>query len=130
YWSKRNLPSIFKHELLRVYLPVFMARLSAKSEVAYIDGFAGEGRYEDGTPGSAEMSIKIANDLAQKFNRKFHLHYREKDTKSYEKLTSVLSETTHTNLSVDEKKGDISKELGGILDSHHNRPLLAFLDPC
>ncbi|MFP7366321.1 three-Cys-motif partner protein TcmP [Corynebacterium callunae] len=130
YWAKRNLPSTFKHELLRVYLPVFMARLSSVSEVAYIDGFAGAGRYEDGSPGSAEMSIKFASDLAKSRGRKFHLHYREKDADSFEKLTSVLAENTHPNLVIDARRGDISIDLGGILENHRSHPLLAFLDPC
>ena len=51
YWDKQRLPSVLKHELLRIYLPKFGGKTGSKSNgVVYLDGYAGRGRYEDLEP--------------------------------------------------------------------------------
>jgi three-Cys-motif partner protein len=63
YWEDQALPSVLKHDLLRRYLPIFAGRTGSKSnDVVYLDGYAGRGRYDNGTPGSAELILKIAED--------------------------------------------------------------------
>ena len=55
YWEGPGLPSDFKHDLRRRYLPQFGGKTGSKAPgVVYFDGYAGRGRYEDDTPGSAE----------------------------------------------------------------------------
>jgi three-Cys-motif partner protein len=61
YWERQGLPSVFKHDLLRRYLPRFAAKTGSKAPgVVYLDGYAGRGRYEDETPGSAGRILQIA----------------------------------------------------------------------
>src|SRR5690348_5065034 len=63
YWQGKALPSVFKHELLRRYIPPFGGMTSTQSQsrrVVYVDGYAGEGRYEDGDPASAEIALRVA----------------------------------------------------------------------
>ncbi|MFE7243792.1 hypothetical protein [Streptomyces sp. NPDC057580] len=51
YWQGKALPSVFKHELLKRYLPPFGGMTGTQSHdkrVVYLDGYAGEGRYESG----------------------------------------------------------------------------------
>jgi hypothetical protein len=59
YWQGKALPSVFKHELLRRYIPPFGGMTGTQAQdrrVVYLDGYAGEGRYENGDPGSAEIA--------------------------------------------------------------------------
>jgi three-Cys-motif partner protein len=63
YWGEQRLPSVFKHTLLDKYVPQFAgmtgSRATAK-RVVFLDGFAGRGRYKDGSPASAERILRIA----------------------------------------------------------------------
>ena len=63
YWEQQRLPSVFKHDLLSRYLPIFAGKTGSRAPgVVYLDGYAGRGRYEDGTPGSAERILQIAEN--------------------------------------------------------------------
>ncbi|MFJ4569047.1 hypothetical protein ACIP4U_36425 [Streptomyces caelestis] len=60
----QSTASAFKHELLRRYIPPFGGMTSTQSQdrrVVYVDGYAGEGRYESGEPGSAEIALRLAS---------------------------------------------------------------------
>lgn len=53
YWGGQNLPSVFKHTLLDGYVPQFAGMTGSRStekRVVFLDGYAGRGRYADGTP--------------------------------------------------------------------------------
>lgn len=64
--SNRHAQSVFKHEILRQYMVPFVAMLgsySAGKRVVVLDGFAGRGRYSDGTPASAELILQAVESL-------------------------------------------------------------------
>ncbi|WP_326751191.1 hypothetical protein OH738_36485 [Streptomyces hirsutus] len=66
YWADKALPSVFKHDLLKRYLPQFGGMTGTRSRdkrVVYLDGYAGEGRYENGDPASGEIALQVAKDL-------------------------------------------------------------------
>ncbi|MFG2885677.1 hypothetical protein ACGFYV_25865 [Streptomyces sp. NPDC048297] len=51
---------MFKHDLLKRYLPQFGGMTGTQSydkRVVYLDGYAGEGRYENGASASAEIAL-------------------------------------------------------------------------
>jgi three-Cys-motif partner protein len=67
YWEYQGLPSVLKHELLLRYLPIFAGKRGSKSaSVVYLDGYAGRGRYDNGTSGSAELILKVAEDYKER----------------------------------------------------------------
>src|SRR6266705_453348 len=44
YWEQQMLPSVFKHDLIRRYLPVFAGKTGSRAgSVVYLDGYAGRG---------------------------------------------------------------------------------------
>ncbi len=50
-----------KHQIVGTYLSLFLGKLGKFGDrVYYVDGFAGQGRLEDGTEGSALIAAKIA----------------------------------------------------------------------
>lgn len=53
-----------KHEILRKYLQPWLLKITeVNSEVRYIDGFAGWGRYQDGSPGSPLIAMNVAQEI-------------------------------------------------------------------
>ena len=56
--SNDHAQSMFKHAIIKNYMPPFLAMTGSTSDrrrVVVMDGFAGRGRYADGSPGSAEI---------------------------------------------------------------------------
>jgi three-Cys-motif partner protein len=96
YWQGKALPSVFKHELLRRYIPPFGGMTGTQAQdgrVVYLDGYAGEGRYENGDPGSAEIAMRVASYYR---TRGLHLacYFVEQQPKSFERLQQVLRSYT------------------------------------
>jgi hypothetical protein len=55
-----------KHGILERYFPVCVGKTGSRSpgrRVAYLDGFAGPGMHQDGTPGSPELALRTAIKL-------------------------------------------------------------------
>lgn len=66
FFESKKSAAILKHAILSRYLVQFTAKTGSRSpqgRVAFVDGHAGEGRYEDGEPGSPALAIKTAKDL-------------------------------------------------------------------
>ncbi|MBT2546054.1 three-Cys-motif partner protein TcmP [Streptomyces sp. ISL-44] len=76
---------MLKHELLRRYLPPFGGMTGTQAQdgrVVYLDGYAGEGRYENGEPGSAEIALRVAaHHRSRGLNRS--CFFVEQDAKSF-----------------------------------------------
>jgi three-Cys-motif partner protein len=57
--------SLRKHRLLGKYLKPFSAKVGSWAKVIYcVDGFAGVGKYDDGSPGSPLLMAQLANECA------------------------------------------------------------------
>lgn len=53
FFKEKRDWSIFKDDLLKNYLiPYFAKLLATRRDIIFIDGFAGKGKFEDGTNGS------------------------------------------------------------------------------
>lgn len=53
-----------KHQMFSRYLRVFAYKLQSRfSSILIVDGFAGGGRYEDGSPGSPVLAAQLNDDL-------------------------------------------------------------------
>lgn len=121
--------AVFKHAILKCYLPTFaskVGRFSSGHRVAYLDGYAGPGAYEDGTPGSPALALDTAKYLAE--IRDVHCYLVEEDLAQVEKLAAVvaasgLAEHAHV------RRGDVSTHLVELLAEIGEAPLFAFLDP-
>jgi three-Cys-motif partner protein len=61
-----RLWSEIKHDILRKYLRLFVNKLGSAGRIYYIDGFAGQGKYDDGKEGSALIAARLAAKDAAK----------------------------------------------------------------
>lgn len=131
YWAAPELPSVFKHALLSRYLPKFGGMTgSGGREVVYLDGYAGKGRYEDGTPGSAERVLMIAADHQAKNLVRWTCFFSEKHAPSYSRLEAVAAEYRARGVDARAFHGDVVGLVEQVLAAAVGRPLFLFLDPC
>jgi three-Cys-motif partner protein len=129
--SSRHAQSVFKHEILRQYMPPLVAMLGSYSDrkrVVVLDGFAGRGRYPDGTPASAELILQAMESLRQ--SRQVSAFFVEKSEKDYQALSAVVDEYIGRGLLAKATSGAVDGHLDAIVTAANGVPLFLFLDPC
>ncbi|MEP9384234.1 three-Cys-motif partner protein TcmP [Nocardioides sp. KR10-350] len=123
--------SIFKHEILKQYSTVFLAKVASRStggRVMVLDGFAGRGRFVDGTPGSAELFMSAAVGLAPRTVASIRLFEKNRD--DAERLADVVAEYRAMGLDVTSECADVETRLSAAIKEADGIPLFLFLDPC
>ncbi len=119
-WSQR------KHESLSGYVPQFARILGQHyGPVFVVDGFAGQGYYDDGTvreDGSPLVIAKIAQELNGYDLRCINVEYLGPEFDS-------LSEATASFPKVDNRHGAFADHVDGILRDIAGAPTFFFLDP-
>lgn len=132
YWDDARSQGVLKHKLMAEYLPVFFIRTSSVGKsAAYIDGFAGRGKYADGGLGSAGLMLEFA--AAQLYGRsrtKLALRLFEKDANSFDHLQSLSQTYASRRIDVVCEKGDVTDKLAQTLEPLIGMPAFLFLDPC
>jgi three-Cys-motif partner protein len=130
FWEQQRLPSVLKHDLLRLYLPIFAGKTGSQAPgVVYLDGYAGRGRYEDERPASAEQILQIAERQgAQGIN--YRLFFYERDPESFSVLEGVVGEYVARGVQAEAVDSEVISGLGQVVDAAVNKSLFLFLDPC
>ena len=127
----RHAQSVFKHEILRQYMPPLVSMLgsySAGKRVVVLDGFAGRGRYLDGTPASAELILQAMENL--KRSRQVSAFFVEKNGKDHGALSAVVEEYVARGLLAKAMPGTVDEHLDAVVAAAAGVPLFLFLDPC
>jgi three-Cys-motif partner protein len=114
--------------VLRRYLPVYAGKTGSRTPVVFLDGYAGPGRYADGSPGSPELMVQTAQALSELRTIDIHCVFVERDREHRERLQRLLvdelgdqdSEVLH---------GRIEDRLGQVVAGAAGRSLFVFLDP-
>jgi three-Cys-motif partner protein len=128
FFDRRQAAAVLKHGVLERYLPVFIGKTGSQSlgkRVVYIDGYAGPGMYRDGTPGSPELALRTAIELAEM--REAWCFFVERDRSSYETLRSHLERIGHDRWTA--YRGRVEDHMDEMLSKAVGLPLFAFLDP-
>ncbi|PJN21425.1 hypothetical protein CG736_33310 [Kitasatospora sp. CB02891] len=132
YWHAPALPSVFKHSLLSRYIPKFGGMTGSKSggEVVYLDGYAGEGRYENGESGSVDTVLRIAADHQARAAVRWTCFFAERSASSFARLEALVGEYRSRGVDARAFHGDVLGLLDEVLKTATGRPLFLFLDPC
>ena len=128
FFGQRSPQAVLKHGLLTRYAYYFAGRAgsAAHGRVAYIDGYAGEGRYEDGNPGSPLLLASEAQRAAL-INRQVKLAFVERDPERRERLRRTLSDE---QVAFDELvDADLETSIDALLDRYTDHAVLLFVDP-
>ena len=121
---------MLKHGVLTRYAPPFVAKVgstSDRSRVVVLDGYAGEGRYADGTDGSPIFFVETARRMAP--TRVLELIFVEKERSRFQKLQEVLAAEA-AGVTYSAWHGPLTAHLDAALAAADGLPLFAFLDPC
>lgn len=131
FHKTKKSAAVLKHGIIDAYASPFAGKTgkySIDNRVAFIDGYAGPGRYGDGEEGSGAMLVRKAHELAT-LPRKLELHFVEDDPKTMAKLRDVVAKEG-VGVEVTVTDGDISAHLQGLLAQCDGIPLFVYLDPC
>ncbi|GAA2359316.1 three-Cys-motif partner protein TcmP [Streptomyces cuspidosporus] len=133
YWADKALPSVFKHDLLKRYLPQFGGMTGTQSHdkrVVYLDGYAGEGRYENGDPASAEIALRVASYLRNRPGLTLECFFSEPQAKSFDRLHEVVQHYLARGVRAHAHRGEVDGVLDQVVQRAVREPLFLFLDPC
>jgi three-Cys-motif partner protein len=133
YWGEQALPSAFKHALLDKYVPQFAGMTGSRSvgkRVVFLDGYAGRGRYDDGSPASAERILRIAHNQSAAARLAWNCYFVEEDDESAAALAQVVSEYAAGGLAATAHHGSVLEVLDEVVNAAVGCPLFLFLDPC
>ncbi len=120
-----------KHLILRKYLPPFISKVGSTAtdgRVVVVDGYAGPGRYEDGSEGSPLILSGYAANPPGGGNRKVDVVLVEKDVAHHKLLHELLAQHPVTGVRTP-IHGRVTEHLDDILVSAEAQPMFAYLDP-
>lgn len=129
FFEKPQPAAVLKHGILRRYVPVFASKTGSQSaggRVVYIDGYAGEGLYKDGSPGSPALAVDVARTISS--TRALRCIFIEKKRASFDTLSEYLA-TNASDLDCIALRGGVEQHLPELLGMHPTEPLFVFLDP-
>lgn len=128
FFDVRKTPAVVKHGLLARYCPAFASKAGSLTgnRVTFLDGYAGAGCYEDGSPGSPTVLADAARSVSN--NREVEAIFIEKDAATYAKLEQVLAQRCQ-GLRYVPLRGDVDDHLENVLAKCRDRALFAFFDP-
>lgn len=127
FFDRRRPPAAFKHGILSRYPRVFASKLGSKGRVVFLDGYAGAGRYEDGSPASPVLFARTALSSQQ---RNVRAIFVEQDAGRCASLRAVLAEVDPDDaVPWVVREGDLGVVLPELLPRASGAALLAFLDP-
>lgn len=129
FFGAKQPAAVLKHELLARYLRVYVQKTGSTSKdkrVSYIDGYAGPGTYDDGTPGSPAVAVETAAAVRGAHDR-IDGYLIEREKPSADALTTYLQ---NEGLAWPVFRGEVEAVLPGLLDSiDPATSLFVLLDP-
>lgn len=128
FFHEKRPPAEVKHAILGEYLAVFVGKVGSSSDggrVAYVDGFAGPGVYDDETPGSPLIAANVGTLLSR--SRQLRGFFIEEKAAHAQALREALTEAGHHDWEIWNEPAEDA--LPPILGEVGSDPLLVFLDP-
>src|SRR5215467_4739455 len=120
-WSERKL------QLLQKYVDAASKIMGSVKQVYYVDGFAGEGIYDDNSKGSPVRAVELARSY-EKNGKPYSLRCIniEEDGKRFANLEATTADFSELVLNL---PGTFVDNIDRILQEVSNRPVICFLDP-
>ncbi|MEV4415425.1 three-Cys-motif partner protein TcmP [Catellatospora sp. NPDC049609] len=132
FFEEKRPAAILKHAILDNYIGPFAGKTglySPGNRVAFIDGYAGEGRYESGDEGSPCLLMRHARRLAaMRRPRQLECFFVEDDPQVFAKLQQVVA-SEGAGLQIALAQGKAAAQLPSLLSQVAGLPALVFLDP-
>jgi len=129
--DEKQAQSVFKHEVLRQYIPRFIVKTTMgvnPRRCVLFDGFAGTGRYLDGSAGSGEYLMIEAQK--QKANVQTTVFVVEQKASNFTRLQAVAEEWINKGLDIRAVRGECLDVLPNAVTAAAGASLFLFIDPC
>ena len=130
--------TLAKIEIVRRYLYLWFYILGTKNRrLAYIDGFAGPGKYANSNESSPIAALSAAKAATERLvaSPECYFYFIEKESTFAARLTDVIADSSWPKeFAFDVKPGTFDQELPGILENLKKQPggippTFAFIDP-
>lgn len=129
FFQRKQAAAVLKHGILSRYPRVFATMAGKRTgRVVYFDGYAGPGRYEDGSPGSPMLAVETAAATA-KWDRDIELLFVEKNPAFAANLEATLAAEAPPEMKYTVWCGDVADYVDQALSIAGSDPMLTFLDP-
>jgi len=129
FFQRPQAAAVLKHGVLRRYSTVFATMAGTRTgRVVYFDAFAGQGRYDDGSPGSPLLAMRTAATTAG-WGRQVECLFAEADPAKAALLGSALAAEAPEGFRYQVWPGDAATHVDRALGVAGNDPMLTFLDP-
>lgn len=130
FFAQPRPAAAFKHGILRRYPVVFagMAGSVTAGRVVFLDGYAGSGQYDDGSPGSPLLFVGAAMRSVE-MRRTVTAIFVEQHPDRYARLCEVLAAADAGGVDYRLVAGDLGAHLPQLLPVAAGCALFAFLDP-
>ena len=128
--DEQRAQSVFKHKILGAYVMPFAEMTGSKApnrRVVVLDGFAGRGRYPNGSPASAELILQTSLSTPQAVIESVLV---EKKPSDFRRLAQVVAEYRAKGVLSDALPGEVVQYLPRVVEQATGVPLFMFLDPC
>ncbi len=128
--DERRAQSVFKHKILGTYVMPFATMTGSKSadrRVVVLDGFAGRGRYPDGSPASAELILRTSLNATQVVIESVLV---EKKRSDFTQLDTLVAQYRARGVRSEALHGEVLPHLPAVVRQAEGVPLFMFLDPC
>lgn len=136
-WRMKGQTEV-KHEILRAYLKPWLFKISEITDkVTYLDGFAGRGKYTDGSVGSPIIAIQSASDISDSISHKlnsFECIFVEKDEEVHGNLKQTVEAHRSQSpnfVSTTIYQGEFEEHARKYIEmqKHDPKPGFIFIDP-
>ncbi len=128
--DERRAQSVFKHKILGMYILPFATMTGSKAtdrRVVVLDGFAGRGRYPDGSPASAELILRTSLNATQVVIESVLV---EKKRSDFTQLDALVERYRARGVRSEALHGEVLPHLPAVVRQADDVPLFVFLDPC
>jgi three-Cys-motif partner protein len=128
--DEQHTQSVFKHKILDTYVMPFATMTGSKARdrrVVVLDGFAGRGRYPNGSPASAELILQTSLHASPVVIESILV---EKKRSDFLTLTALVAEYSSRGVRSEALSGSVLTHLAQVVRQAIGVPLFLFLDPC
>ncbi len=129
FFVSKKAAAVLKHGILKRYIKPWASKVGSTAEgkrVVYVDGYAGPGRYADGTDGSPALVLSTARAVDY---RNIECHFVERRRADFARLSGLVGAAQADGVSCVAHKGRLEAHLDRLLQLTAASPLFLFLDP-
>lgn len=130
FFESPQAAAIYKHKLIKSYIPAWAGKVGSTAtgkRVVVYDAYSGPGRYANDEPGSPELLVDTAVEMAKL--RRVHTVFSEKEQSFCDQLIRMLADKGIDPTTYEVRPGPVESHLDDVLANTGDLPLFVFLDP-